>query len=1018
MRTTLTTLVTVHGVGLLNKLIGKVRLFLAPDDIERLRQTTLSEEQRDEINQWHNDLHHRLMNNAAVETAHPTRTGDENEPEKDEDLDPSIDAVLLAQERGMPLLADDRFLQNILLNARQGAAGTAFGTDSLLAALAKAKQLTADEWANAFLQLIRWRYRFLVPPQTVLLTLAGRHLAFPPGAELRVIGRYLHDCCRDPGLFCGPEPTEPPVPVGLKYFQTAIQSIGRFLAHAWQDRRFEDRAIMAMTRWCVSEFIPTPPHHLAYGAGVLAAESVARLLMISLVGESMRSRDLERLNEAVVAVADVLRMSNEDFDWLMSQLAGLELDLLPAGSVPASMDFKTRRRIAFAAFRHRQNFGLPVAAELADLNLIERPIVPLNDSDIDAISDPNHPRRVANGLGPWVGIRSDSATTPNGAHYVPDLLFHPQPRLRSAALKFMHRVGPDGRTWLAPRTVALLQELAAAIGGEDAREARGAARMVQHAITTDFSAMLAAFRQSRLMQFTDENTKILKRLLAPGQGVLGSVPAESFAPPSPDDAKIDSNGPRLSIALDRYYERYGHLCLAGPFAVDAVVGDWIKRHGSDGVWNEVHTWSRDSTRPLKKYHASRVLLRFSEVVPELQLSAAWQEVRDVLKGYDKDRQSAPLQTEAWRMVHLLAAHYLQLLEIGSFEPDAAKLAAQAWWMAERVTQMAVETAASEAEPDQASELIRHVVQAGLVPELAKSSLSVLLGRPIREPSLAAFATERLNSMWSVGLLEVEPGGLAVPDEVAESLVHNLLLCLALDFPPPDGSEKERVWAVAANRAPCVAKWNRIVIPECADNEDAHAPTEKQAETAVPDHTTLPEAFRNVASASNDVQMFVLNRVRVAIAIGSLKPEDVSWLTEDIGWFDDVFRLLPFELFRSLGDSLLGLLRVAEDEWKVKMPHLLRVQAERRELEIERRFQAATMVLYASAVIGRVGALVAMIEALEGDELRDKMDAWHTRLNQIRENAPVPIQGKLRDILAHLAPPAEAGPISASTNSPK
>ena len=164
-------------------------------------------------------MHHRLLDNAAAETAHPWRTGGEDEPDQAEDLDPSIDAVLLAQERGIPLLADDRFLQNMLLNARQEAAATAFGTDSLLAALAKAKQLTADEWADGLFQLIRWRYRFLVPPETVLLVLAGRLLVFPPGAELRELGRYLHDCCRDPGFFSGPEPTEPPFPVGLKCFQ-------------------------------------------------------------------------------------------------------------------------------------------------------------------------------------------------------------------------------------------------------------------------------------------------------------------------------------------------------------------------------------------------------------------------------------------------------------------------------------------------------------------------------------------------------------------------------------------------------------------------------------------------------------------------------------------------------------------------------------------------------------------------------------------------------------------------------
>jgi hypothetical protein len=215
--------------------------------------------------------------------------------------------------------------------------------------------------------------------------------------------------------------------------------------------------------------------------------------------------------------------------------------------------------------------------------------------------------------------------------------------------------------------------------------------------------------------------------------------------------------------------------------------------------------------------------------------------------------------------------------------------------------------------------------------------------------------------------------------------------------------------------PCTAKWNRFVVSnreEEGDDSQTLADAQPEAADPVP---PLPESLRNIAAASSNHQQFVLNRVRLAIEIGSLKPQDVSWLAEESGWFDDVFRLLPLDLLRMLGDSLLGLIRVADEEWKVKVPHLLRVQAERRDLDVERRFQAATMVLYASAIVGRVGALVAMVDALAGDELREKMEAWHTRLNEIRESAPASIQGRLRDILAHLPPSDESEPVGASAD---
>jgi hypothetical protein len=83
-----------------------------------------------------------------------------------------------------------------------------FGTDALLAALRSAECITDAEFADAWLQMARWRYRFLVPTPEVFLTLASRNAAFPPGDELRAVCRYLHDCSLDPGLFPEEAPTD------------------------------------------------------------------------------------------------------------------------------------------------------------------------------------------------------------------------------------------------------------------------------------------------------------------------------------------------------------------------------------------------------------------------------------------------------------------------------------------------------------------------------------------------------------------------------------------------------------------------------------------------------------------------------------------------------------------------------------------------------------------------------------------------------------------------------------------
>ena len=135
LRVTVVTLTTVHGLGLLDRFLATMRLCLEQDEVEELRRDLLGVERRGELTCWTRELQELLTADERVETAEPTLppgTGDEDD--SDRELDPALDALLLAEQRKLPLLADDRCLQALLLNARHGEPGAAFGTDALLAA--------------------------------------------------------------------------------------------------------------------------------------------------------------------------------------------------------------------------------------------------------------------------------------------------------------------------------------------------------------------------------------------------------------------------------------------------------------------------------------------------------------------------------------------------------------------------------------------------------------------------------------------------------------------------------------------------------------------------------------------------------------------------------------------------------------------------------------------------------------------------------------------------------------------
>jgi hypothetical protein len=322
-------------------------------------------------------------------------------------------------------------------------------------------------------------------------------------------------------------------------------------------------------------------------------------------------------------------------------------------------------------------------------------------------------------------------------------------------------------------------------------------------------------------------------------------------------------------------------------------------------------------------------------------------------------------------------------------------------MADRVTQVMVGTVLRDFGPEEAGPFLRQFIQTGLFPSLRRSGLSFRLARPVREPSLFAFATTDLASVWKSSILEVRPGEtLAIPRDAADAMGICILQGFAIGFNSVPSLQQDRFWAIASSWGEHAGKWCKH-FPEDAEETEAEASSQEIDKPDVPQ--TLPDLWRSILSVDQEAQGSVLQRVRFAIGMAILKPDDVAWLIEDGSWYDSVFQSLPLERFDLLMACILELLRVGNEEWKVKLPHMLRGQAQRADLPSERRHSAATMTLHACVIAGRVGALVSLTNSIDSADLRDKISRWWTQINEIRQISPCPVQGRLRDILAHLPP---------------
>ncbi len=107
--------------------------------------------------------------------------GDSRQEQLDRRLEEAALSVRLAKSRQEHLLADDRACQQMLANERESSEQAIFSTWELIETLHDENRITMPQRAEAYLKLMSWRYRFLVPRADVLMYWALQFRASCPG---------------------------------------------------------------------------------------------------------------------------------------------------------------------------------------------------------------------------------------------------------------------------------------------------------------------------------------------------------------------------------------------------------------------------------------------------------------------------------------------------------------------------------------------------------------------------------------------------------------------------------------------------------------------------------------------------------------------------------------------------------------------------------------------------------------------------------------------------------------------
>jgi len=164
------------------------------------------------------------------------------------------------------------------------------------------------------LDLVRWRYRFVLPSPGILRTLAAHYRGNPPGRPLQEVAEYVHDCMRDTGLFGGPENTDLKDSMAMRLFLTWMNLVSEFLMQVWEDDDFSEDTSEQLTEWAVRELLPSPPRVVHGSVKVRAGSMTARLLLSYAVIHAEASTD------ALQAMQKALRLSNDEYERIMTEL--------------------------------------------------------------------------------------------------------------------------------------------------------------------------------------------------------------------------------------------------------------------------------------------------------------------------------------------------------------------------------------------------------------------------------------------------------------------------------------------------------------------------------------------------------------------------------------------------------------------------------------------------------------------------------------------------------------------------
>lgn len=904
----------------------------------------------------------------------------------------STDAIRLSQHLKCPLLVDDRVIQVLSYGDSFGGPLPAFGSDCVIQAMLENGVYDATSAARNFRLLMNWRYRFVVPSADVLLAWAEDSLTNLPGPGLLDAAFYLQDSLRDPGLHYGPELSEPPMPMAIKYAIAWIHSTVKFIANVWSSSKFSDESCMTLTQWVGEELIPSCPHGLWYqsaGHNYSYAErlSVFSLAMVQFTGIGGR----DRANLALRTLAESLSLSDDHYFLAAADAihASMGVDEISCGN---GDQIETFHQVEMQnALFHVRNKPLDALAfsrfrELGFFQNNEPPTV--SDSLIDSMREASRTANIKADGGHLYFFHDNDVVN---VIEVENILLHPKLELRQAALDYLRAADQSSEQWLTSHSSDTLERNFADIASTDNERWRAAAINMATVLRQDVLALFASVRTSWRWKFQKGIHDFSRDAIRPGFEIL-----QNFRPPvwNPSQQRDEiilwitelSKLPLIDDALSGYLHRCGYVPLSRDLSASKVVSEWMASHSDAEItWSVIWGWAIRQSTPIAQYHAITIALHCPALRPVDDWEHFWVETINVLNMIQVSEQIGSVEAD-WPLYCELGAHFARHLEALHPAQHGDSIACYAWWLASKVGTFLTEVKNKEM-------LTKQV----LLPEFQRSYFRWVVARSPVVTSPMRYATLQLRSVWAASLLtSLGMAAKSLPHETMPAKLRRTLTDILhgyiLTVP---NSRNQRVTDVAFAIEEAVAieelcDVEGFVKKEVRDNLK-HLIEIRKKLSAVDQMKSYLDQF--LALPPDDQYLLVLALRDAVLTTTTFDFTLEKWLEQTV----DIVAILTEgseELVRILLDVLAEFQQHQVGNWPIRLPHLLAYVIEGVDDPVRIRL-LARHVLQLSANAGIGSAILRLASSGKWSKWPIEMESWRQNLQAMAIDSEPWLAGRVR-----------------------